>query len=189
MASTVTIYNMALARLNLNQIEDINSPDEDGGVISVCNRVFPVLFKSILQAHDWSFATRSAALALAGQDEHAGMLRYALPSDCVKIIKLEGGGPLCSPHFIRQGDQILTVQAPAVLRYIGKEENPDLWPGTFLEAVVWRLAADLAASITSDRNKQQYCIQMAQQALYQAISVDLNEQNPDPVPSGWLGAR
>ena len=189
MASTVTIYNMALARLNLNQIEDINSPDEDGGVVSVCNRVFPVVFKSVLQAHNWSFATKSEALALAGEDENTGLLRYALPSDCVKIIKLEGGGPLRSPHYTRQGNHVLTIQAPAVLRYIVKEENPDLWPGTFFEAIVWRLAADLAAAITSDRNKQQYCIQMAQQALYQAISVDLNEQNPDPVPSGWLGAR
>ena len=184
MASLATIYNMALARLGLSQVENINSPDEDSSTVAICNRIFPVVLRTVMAAHDWSFAAKSEQLALLGIDKASGMCRYQMPSDCVKIIRLEG-----NPHYTRRGAEILTAQERAALRYVGAIENPDLWPPTFLEAIVWRMAADLAISLSSDNNKYQQCWRNFQEFLYQAVAVDMNEQNPDLTLSNWMEAR
>ncbi len=189
MLSQVKIYNMALARLGGNQIETINSPYEDGGTTSLCNRAYPLVLQSTLCAHNWGFATRTIPLAQKTENQ-GGLYTYALPSGCMKAIQVERSGGLNRrPLCILRGQNILTDVPNAVLRYVGKEENPDVWPPYFANTIVWGLAAELAVSLQNDARLQQRMGEQYLATLHEAIAIDLNQQN-QPVPeTPWLEAR
>ena len=189
MLSQVKIYNMALARLGGNQIETINSPYEDGGTTSLCNRTYPLVLHSTLCAHNWGFATRTVPLAQKTENQ-GGLYTYALPSGYIKAIQVEGSGSLgLRPLCILRGQNILTDVPDAVLRYIGKEENPDAWPPYFVNTIVWGLAAELAISLQNDARLQQRMGEQYLTTLHEAIAIDLNQQTPLAPESPWLEAR
>ncbi len=190
MQSVVGVYNLALARLGGNQLTTINSPDEDSGVVSLCNRLFPAVVESCLKSYDWSFAITQAALALLGEDQTTGLTRYAQPTDCIKIIKINGERedhfrPLC----ILQGKHILTDVGGAILTYVKRVNNPDDWSPAFYNTVTWGLAAELAIALNNDRGQQQTCGEQYLVNLHDAIACDLNQQAPMRYPCPWLEAR
>ena len=197
MLSQVKIYNLALARLGGNQIETINAPDEDSGTASLCNRLFPLVLHSTLAAHNWGFATRRVQLAeKAATSSDAGfggancLHTYALPTDYVKVIQVEGYSDFSQkPLCILRGQDLLTDVPGAVLRYVAKIENCDEWPPHFANTVVWGLAAELAVASQNDPRLQQRCGEQYLTSLHEAIAIDLNQQNPRQPEIAWIEER
>ena len=176
--STVGLFNQALALLGGEQLSSVEAPWEDSTLGRLCLNNFPPVLDLALNAHDWSFALCRVTLA----EKAPG--RYALPSDCLRPVRVIGGRP-----FVLEGFDLLTPAAPAELLYVRRVEDPALWPPNFRTALAWGLAAVLAPARNNDIQKQQLCLQQYQLNLSEAMARDNNSQKPEDPPSEWVLAR
>lgn len=92
MASAVDICNIALSHLGARaQVSAISPPD--GSVeAGYCARFYPLARREVLEAMNFSFAKTRAQLAEVANDSTVWTYAYALPSDCIRplrVLKLE----------------------------------------------------------------------------------------------------
>lgn len=192
MKSTVQLFNTALARLGGEQLDERISPQETDTLGTLCSTLFEHVLDLALAAHPWTFALRRVALAVLADAAENGEypIAYALPSDCVRPVRLDGCyGVNRSPAYVLEGDTLRTQEAAATLLYVQRVTDPRRWPPSFADALAWALAAELATAKLNDRAKQQFCIQNYEMCLSTAIARDSAAQNPCPPVSPWQAAR
>lgn len=169
MTSTVEICNLALARIG---VQTINSLTEGSAQSTHCGLLYAPTRDALLRMVPWRFATaRQTLAALADATAPAEWSHvYQLPSDCLaaRYIEPPGGLSACAdmadpdpvvvslnapatPKFEVRGRTVLTHQPDAVLIYTAQIENPTQFDPLFVEALSYKLAADLAMPLQSDR--------------------------------------
>lgn len=159
------------------------------------NRSFDRIRDLLLAEHAWPFAVTSVALALQAQDPLPGWTyRYAYPSDCLNALAVtdENGiragmamassGSDSQPWMVwRNGQQafqivhgtqdtsIVTDLERAYLIYVSRVEDVGRYPPKFAEALVKRMAWQLAPAVmgelgfkAQDRLRQNYEIARAE---------------------------
>ena len=155
MASEIDICNLALS--NLGNVATVASFDEGSAEADYCRRFYPIVRDELLEKHDWSFATRRAALAQVTNPSSTWAYAYAAPSGMQRALAVLD--PLASDDDVEPASYapqayrlesaadgstiILTHQADAVLRYTLLVTDAGRYPAT----VVLTLAAALAASL------------------------------------------
>lgn len=192
MQSTVQLFNTALARLGGEQLDRRISPQEGDTLGALCENLFPHVLDLTLGAHAWSFAQRRVNLALMQpvDDDAAYPYAYALPSDCVRALRLEGFGALNrSPAYIIEGDTLRATVSGASLLYVLRITDPRLWPPSFADALAWGMAAELASAKLNESRKQQWAMQNYELVLERAIARDCAGQNKLRPVSAWQAAR
>jgi hypothetical protein len=193
MESTVSLYNLALARLGGDQTPLNISSIEDDAVGVLCKNLFPHVLSLSLARYDWSFARKRVALAeLPGQRPENELYAYAyrIPADCLRPLRLDGyGGINRAPEYVIEGNAILTNVEQAVLLYSANVTDPRVWPPEFSDALAWMLAGEISSARLNDPQKQQMCWQAYQTSIANAIALDQARQNaPQPV-SAWNAVR
>ncbi len=89
MANAVTICNIALSRIG-NKANVSSIDPADGSTESeACARFYPLALGTLLDMHNWSFATKRATLALRNEDADPWRFCYSLPTDCRHVIAVE----------------------------------------------------------------------------------------------------
>ena len=188
--SVVQIYNMALGWLGGHQLPSVEAAWEDDEAGRLCQTYYPQILREALEAHDWSFAASSQDLGRKpgyGREDYS--IRYGLPSDYLRAIRLEGGNHYDQPHFIIEGEHLLTDAAPARLIYIALVDDPKKLPPAFVTAVSYGLASFLATGANNDQQAQNNCQQKYLTMLEEAWARDLGSQKPKRKPSAWASAR
>ena len=193
MKSTIQLFNTALGRLGGEQIPYNRSPHEQDATGILCENLFPHVLDMVLEAHEWGFATRRVLLAMLPEQQPENpdyVLRYAMPTDCVKPVSIEGyAGVNRTPAYLIEGNAILTNKRNAELVYIARIEEPRAWPPSFADVLAWALAGELASARINDSQKQNWCYQNYEVALAKAAARDRAKQNPHRQQSPWLVAR
>lgn len=192
MQSTVQLFNTALARLGGEQLDRRISPQEGDTLGALCENLFPHVLDLTLGAHAWSFAQHRVNLALVQpvDDDAAYPYAYALPSDHVRALRLEGfGGLNRSPAYIIEGDTLRATVSGASLLYVRRVTDPRRWPAAFADALAWAMAAELASAKLNDSRKQQWAMQNYELVLERAIARDCAGQNRFRPVSAWQAAR
>ena len=193
MKSTIQLFNTALGRLGGEQIPYNRSPQEQDATGILCENLFPHVLDMVLEAHEWGFATRRVYLAKLPEQQPENpsyVFRYALPTDCVKPVSLEGyAGVNRTPAYLIESNAILTNKRNAELVYIARIEDPRMWPPSFADAMAWAMAGELAAARINDSQKQNWCYQNYEIALAKAAARDRAKHNPHRRRSPWLVAR
>ena len=193
MKSTIQLFNTALGRLGGEQIPYNRSPQEQDATGILCENLFPHVLDMVLEAHEWGFATRRVILAKLPEQQPLNpsyVFRYALPTDCVKPVSIEGyAGVNRTPAYLIESNAILTNKQNAELVYIARVEEPRAWPPSFADALAWAMAGELASARINDSQKQNWCYQNYEIALAKAAARDRAKQNPHIKRSPWLVAR
>ena len=169
MTSTVEICNLALVRLG---VQTINALTEGSAQSIHCGLLYEPTRDALLRMVPWRFATARQALAiLADATAPAEWSHvYQLPSDCLAARYVEPPDGLFAPgetadqdvavvspnasaasKFEVRGRTVVTHQPNAVLIYTARIENPIQFDPLFVEALSYKLAADLAMPLQSDR--------------------------------------
>jgi hypothetical protein len=173
-ASEVDISNLALASIgDGGTVQSINPPD--GSVQAErCGRFYPIARDSLLERHDWEFATRRVALAqLASNPASTWLYCYAQPADCINTIAVldpnatddtSAGVTLPStwgetpmpqrgvytpqPYALETlpdgTEVVLTNQPNAVLRYVARITDTTKFSPLFTECLAQYLASMIA---------------------------------------------
>lgn len=130
---------------------------------------------------------------------------YSLPSDFLRPVALLTRGERIdmTPTALQQQWRIvmdddgrskvlladLAPSAVAGIEYVGARYDVVSWPRKFLDAVVARMAMELAAAIPKDPNKAQLMLALYDDALSKAFALDQELKNDALPVTPSLGAR
>ncbi|MGP1254930.1 MAG: hypothetical protein ACTS10_10985 [Kiloniellales bacterium] len=213
MTSVVSICNLALTRIGAQTINDL---EEASSAARHCKALYEPTRDALLQMYPWRFARQRvvlAALALTEADQPREWAEvYALPSDCLQPVYIEpqDAGPVYAydrchkgaeywrgqipdatpPYEVRAGRRIMTDEEEAVLIYTARIEDPTRFDPLFVEALSWRLAADLATALKGDIQRRREALGEAVTAINQAAATDgMAATNRMQRDADWVSAR
>jgi hypothetical protein len=194
MTSEVDICNRALSRLGTRST--ISSLDENSTEARTASIWYAATRDALLRAADWNFARRRVALADLGNPPADWSYRYALPNDCLRLLRLAPASlGLRAPAFELAGDAagrvVLTDEPAAEAIYIARIEDPSLFDAGFAVALVDQLAAHIAYPITQKTDTAVRLAQLARASFADAVTVDGSEsaQKESVALPDWLAAR
>lgn len=176
MASEVDICNLALA--NLGDVASVSSinPPEGSAQAEHCQRFYPIARDSLLEMHNWGFATKRTTLALLGSSWPEWQYCYAQPIDMLNALAVlsntaadDYSVPIPQPYSniatvnagqgfytpapfscetLDDGTAVIyTDMENATLRYTARVQDPTKFSPLFVEALSWLLASKLAGPI------------------------------------------
>ena len=157
MTGKVEIVNIALARLGESPIQSF----EEGSVPANSARlVYDSARRSTLRDYNWNFAVATAELARYA-DTQAGdfPFAFALPADCLRVIRLRLATPpgqvrsrTCGDFgrnlpFTLRGGRLLAHEPKVVLEYLRDVTDENEFDAKFIEALTYKLASELAMPV------------------------------------------
>lgn len=198
-ASKTSICNLALSRVRTDTIDDYD--DDTSKAANRCRIHYPVMRKTVLEAHNWNFAKAVKALALpSGEESFEFNYRYDYPVDCVKaryIVhpdELRGGasnGIILSNKTMGEpiefdiyssddGDRrFLDCNIEeAHLAYTKDIEDTRMFSALFEDALAWKLATELAIPFGGDSGQRYRREAMAayREVINEARALSANER-------------
>lgn len=205
MSSAVDICNLALACLGDAATVASIEPPEGSAQAQHCAIFYPMARNTLLEMHEWSFATTCTACTLKSECVSGWAYAYARPADALKIIAVERSKTSQHGEFTQppveyacsasvDGTQVILCNEPEVsVRYIKIIEDAALFPPLFVMALSWHLAAMLAGPVLGGAEgsaQAQRCEAMAFNFLDQARTTDANHSDKKPrVLPGSIRAR
>ena len=183
--SNVKIVNMALNKIGARRIMTL---DEDNEAARRANEIYEDTRDILLTKHPWNFATKRAALALVSGETPAYEFDnvFALPSDYLRVEKSEDDDTI----YKIEGKRLLTNEDTINIKYIARITDPSKFSHGFVNALIYRLAADLAYAITNNVGLQKNMEDLAAFNLKVAKSEDAQEGTPDGLKANrWVLSR
>lgn len=166
MASVVQICNMALSHLGSEaQVSSISPPD--GSVeAGHCDTFYGQSRTEMLETGSWRFALKRATLAEVTNDSEMWAYAYALPSDCLKPLRILTPGDTVtvftedestyspndrsSDEFDVEGAVLFTNMPEAVMVYVRDVTDTTKFTPSFTSALSYLLASYLAGPIVKE---------------------------------------
>jgi hypothetical protein len=211
--SDVQICNMALAHCGISLL--IADLAENSNQAELCSLFYEPTRNKVLQAMPWPFARKYAPLQDIGSPPANWHFRYLYPTDCLKFRNIVNNGyvpflpgiyPGLYADFIvclppRTPFQIgLAADGSSKVIYTNVRDahgeytvvvtDPTLFPQTFVNALAWALAAELAIPLTTDIQRAQLAQTKYLSSLLEAGADLLNENEDGPQPeSDFIRAR
>ena len=177
MPSTVDIANYALNNLGASKISSLT---ENSKVARIVNQRYEAVRDAVFRAHPWNCLIRRVQLA---QDATAPAFGYAkqytLPTDpyCLRVLEFSNGtlsypqdnitNNSGGPVFVIEGRKLLTDEAVARIKYIGRVTDPQQYDASLVEALAAKLSAEICYAITGSTSMVQI-----QNALYESKMTD-----------------
>lgn len=173
MPSTVDIANYALNNLGAS---NISSLDENSKAARIVNQRYDAVRDAVFRAHPWNCLIQRAQLAQETDAPAFGYTyQYALPTNpyCLRVLEFSNGtlsypqdnitNNSGGPVFVIEGRKLLTDEAVARIKYIGRITDPQQYDASLVEALAARLAAEVCYAITGSTSMVQI-----QTSLYEA---------------------
>jgi hypothetical protein len=207
MSSEVEISNLALAQLGDSATVASINPPEGSAQAEHCQRWYPVARDSLLELHDWGFATKRAVLAEVVNTWAQWQYAYAKPSDALKILAVldadaendySVAGAYTAQHFTVETDEngnevIYTNQVNAIVRYTKLVTDTAKFSPLFRDTLACYLSSYLAGpvlkgdtGINVGRAKKAEAMGMLGRAALSGAQQQ--RQEVDHMPS-WLAVR
>lgn len=194
MLTETDVANLALARLSDDPIVDIAEKTDRAKAV---RPVWPVVFKTFLTAHEWSFAKKfdqPARLTLSASDPLPYPYAFAVPEDMLKMrgvytkesVWLFGQSRPRRPGVIyevmRYADArrmaIFTDCPDIVIEYTSSATLLDDFTPDALDAIASKLAAELCLNLNNASSRAQELLQRYQYSLEIAKRNDVKSTEP-----------
>lgn len=178
MPGTVDICNLALSRLGKATINSIEYERGNSAEAIRCRLEWDSTKKSVLRDHPWNFATRIEALALvSGVTVPGWSYVYIYPRNCEFPRRVFNAATvnlsIKQPYRVigsntSSNKLILCNLEQAYMEYTADVQDPTMFDASFVDALAWKLAAQLALSLTGDARLGTQMMQTYQMVLKQA---------------------
>lgn len=189
MPSVVDICNLALARIGDEATVTSIDPPEGSSQAEHCARFYPIARDTLLELHDWRFATKRVLLALSA---NSGLFEwgyaYALPSNLIRALKVlpqTASAQNDTEDFEQMVDandvQVILTNCcdSASLIYTARVTDTTRFTPLFVDAMGWLLASYLSGPvIKGDAGKAEAkaCLAHFNLALELATTSDSNQR-------------
>jgi len=178
------ICNMALTPLGDSRIHDIDDDTEESAVL--CNLYYDTIVDEVLRSHEWNCALWYQSLAPLSSDDDDYLLddyeeyeyQYSLPTApyCLR--------PLSIPEhedadYEIVGRYLLCGLETVVLKYITRIEDPAQFDPLLVQAIAYRLSAELAMRIANSKASRDDMLRMYEWQMNRARTIDgLESEEP-----------
>ena len=191
----VQIINSALSCIGERPISsDVTDTSERA---KVSNRRYDEVRNSLLRCHPWNFAikrfkTNAKKLTPVFGFDYA----YDLPEDCLRVLGTDNESYVWqieadSDQDAKGGLVILTDRSdfPSI-QYVYEVTDPTKFDSIFVQAFIYRLAAEFAQDLTGRAELSAKMLQQYLGVLAEARSINASEGTPQKIEADlWLAAR
>ncbi len=197
-SSKVQIFNLALLRAGSSK--RVNDADEGSNEANICNEFYDQSLAFVLEDRPWRFAKSRVYLAQkAGTPPSVWQYQYSVPSDCLKARYIVTPGmrtqlmdqKIPFEKAYAGGPVIYTDLEEAELVYTALVENVSWFPASFVSALAYHLASEIALPLRGERSAG--LISMLQSAYLQHVNIaaanDLNQGFDQPPVNEFERAR
>ena len=192
-ATKLIIWNKALSFLGERKLAAL---DDDTPSSRVLDLHYDTVRDSLLRSHRWNFARKRVAIdADATAPAFGWSYAYDLPTDCLRVLELNGRQAAQNDaDFEIEDGQLLTDASECNLVYIYRNDDPSTYDPLFTEALCLKLAIAACLEITQSTTKKGELLQELEQiTLPEALVTDSNETRAPIIPpsagSASLAAR
>jgi hypothetical protein len=184
MTTVTDICNAAISHCGTRS--KISSIDEGSPEANACLNHFAMVRDATLRLHDWNFARLTASLALLQNPPARWAYKYALPTDCLRVRRLNDVPLLVLPEtfFEMAADKdstgayigvILTDAASVSAIYTAQVTDPIRWDQGFTDAVTYGLAARMCFELSGKEDRVKTLSQLWQLSLNSAAAQAASE--------------
>ncbi|MFZ2972236.1 MAG: hypothetical protein WA049_06320 [Ferribacterium limneticum] len=201
MASEVDLCNLALSRLGDSATVSSIDPPEGSAQAEHCSRFYPIARDSLLEMHDWKFATRRTTLSELTVDSFNWAHSYAEPNGALRIVSVldatQSAEDESYPFAAESGDDgaalIYTNLQYATVRYVARVTDTTKFSPLFADALAWLLASHMAGPLikgTAGQAAAKACYANFNLVFSYAKVSDANQRKSDPTHTpGWIADR
>lgn len=196
MANQIEICNVALSRVGAGSIQSLTEATREA---RACRTHYELARDAALRDHDWPFARKRADLAVLTETVDDWDYVYQYPADCVAarlILNVASVDPKDRIPFevgvnaAKSSRVILTDEEDAILVYTALVSNTVVYDALFVDALAWRLAAELAVPLRAETSLQQTFLRQYLLQLGSAKETGSNEKYEAPIlSSSFADAR
>lgn len=198
MASKMDIINLALANLSREPIQNLSEANPEAFQLRVH---WDTALASVLRDHPWGFAMRRKPLAALAETPIGFAYAYVYPNDCIqarRVFPCADGTWGWRPAFpfeigrsIDGRHRVILSDLPgAALEYTSIEVPCEEFDPQFVNALAWRLTAEICLAIHADPQSHQAATATYSLQLQQAKALDMRESSSPRLPDGdFLRAR
>jgi hypothetical protein len=202
MASIVQICNMALSHIGAGPLISSISPPDGSVEAGYCATFYDIARTELLEPGTWSFALKRAELATVTNASSAWVYAYALPSDCLRALRILRPGVAVTVFnqdevalrqddrdgapFDLEGQVLYSDQEEAVLLYSVDVTDSARFSASFTATLSYLLASYLAGPIIKGNEGARVSDAMRQRAMASAANASSAETF---VTSSILAAR
>ena len=185
--SEVSICNQALSLVGA---KSITSLDDDVNEAKLCKLNYAPVRDAVLAEHDWTFATRWETLAASANPATGEFTNeFPLPSDVLAVLFV-GQNHAHPENWQVENNAIRTDATTCKCQVLYLVEDTSKFSAMFTQALVARLAAELAIPITNSRTLMENMFAMYDQKMKRATAKDGQQGRSRRLRSTWLtGAR
>lgn len=141
------IINRALTKLGANTISSL---EEKSVEAETALRTYNESLFSLLSELDWNFALKEAELTLAKKESKWRRGNYFhLPADVINITEVSKN----DSYWRQEGNFVFADAKEFAIVYVSKCVNESLFPAYFIDALVYKLCADMCYTITNSTDK------------------------------------
>ena len=168
--SKVSIINKALTLVGAEPIVNITDSSEQARVIS---RVYELALRGVLSECRWNFATKRVLLSLVTDtldwyysSENESYV-YNKPADVIRIFSTNDE----DATWREEGDYIISNTSGLGIKYVYYLDDATKFPIFFMDALIDRLASDVAYRIVNSRTLgEEYFEKYSKVSLPKALS-------------------
>ena len=175
----IDIINLALARIGVAAIERIDEPSE---AARQAKSFYDHSRRAVLRKFNWSFATRRTSLAQVQTVPSDYRFAYRYPVEALYVRRLYKEGsllPWSAKYYKILGDKegrvIYTNEEFAEVEYTADIKDTTLFDDVFIEAFSWKLAADIAFTLTGNQSIATNAVQAYNAYFMDAVGADAAE--------------
>lgn len=175
--SKTKIFNIALHNLGISAV--LQNTNQNDAKAILLNNYYELARDTVLEAHEWSFATTEKELSVSSGSSPNPNFQFAFnyPNDCIAsravICPFDKKEKKYELAISNNGEKlILTNHNPCQLRYTKRIENEILFSASFANCLGFYLAYLAAQALTGSANKKNTNLQDYQIAIRQAIVCD-----------------
>lgn len=184
MPTITDICNAALSHCGTRS--KIAAIDEGSAEANACLTHFSLARDGTLRMFDWNFARMTVGLAQLQNPPVRWAYKYALPSDCLRVRRLNDVPLLILPETFyemaadRDGTGavigvVLSNASPVSAIYTAQIADPLRWDQGFVDAVIYGLASRICFELTGKEERVRALYQLWQGVLMNAAGEAANE--------------
>lgn len=153
-SAPIDVFRKALPLIGAQPPSSISDQTDEA---IVANAVYEGIVEDLLCQHAWTFATKRATLTYQGESGDNPLYIYALPSDMLRLRRVEFGGIEFRDFELRAGalycDVPSTTEIDVFYNWRATESS---WPSDFGMCAVYRLAAAVARAFERREDAREF---------------------------------
>lgn len=172
--SAIEVINKALVLLGANTITSLSEGSVESTYVGV---VFDGVRQSCLRLHPWNFAIKDIELsAILNGSDFQRAYQYMLPANSLRLLTVYDDGA-----YKLKGKSIYTNKDTCKIRYVYDNIDYASWAAGFTDVVAYKLAAELAYTLTKSTTLMGAMTELFGKHLIEAKAIDGSEDIEDVI--------